>query len=168
MKLKIVSLLLLTAHLTACDVNVEGTSAKDGSNQKTSVVASDLLSVGLADAYVDNTLEITAAMPNGGEHTWTWKAPAKGQLLITAPSYVTIGCSASPFDMKLRLASELSPASDQQLPADLAVEKDVTYSFTAKIYPHSCMGANYSIGVKFTAEQKSWRHVGSGFLTKTL
>lgn len=153
MNLKIVSLLLLTAHLTACDVNVDGTNATESPNQKSSVVASNLLSVGLSDNYVDNTLDITAPMPNGGEHTWTWKAPAKGRLQITSPSYVTIGCSASPFDMKLRLASELFPASDQQLPADLALEKDITYSFTAKIYSHSCMGANYSIGAKFTADQ---------------
>lgn len=155
MKLKIVSLLLLTAHLTACDVNVDGTGATDSPNQKSSVVASDLLKVGSSDTYVDNTLDITAPMPNGGEHTWTWQAQAKGRLQITPPSYVTIGCSASPFDLKLRVASELFPVSDQQLPVDLAVEKDITYSFTTKIYPHSCMGANYSIGAKFTADQNA-------------
>jgi hypothetical protein len=160
MKLKIVSLLLLTAHLTACDVKSDGTSPAESPNQKTSVVASDLLNVGLAGAYVDNTLEITAAMPNGGEHTWTWTAPEKGRINITPPNYVTIGCSASPFDMKLRFASASTPASDEQLPANLAVEKDVAYSFTAKIYPHNCMGANYSFGAKFTAEQTAQKAQG--------
>lgn len=151
MKMNIAVLLIGLTQLTACQVDVKGETVNTPQAQEVIAAKKDL-SVGTNDQYVENILEFSKALPNGAEHTWTWVAPSNGVLKINSPTYVTIGCSTTPFSTKVFFASSVSPEFEQALPANFNVEKDVTYKVTTKIYANDCIGANYSISATFKAQ----------------